>query len=215
MMNEITLLITSYDQFFKYWHNFHILLERYFKADMERVFVSNSIPMPYEGYKNILAGDAQFGTCLIKALKSIDTKYVFHLMADYYLDTTIDAEFIKNNIFLLEKYNASKIVIDQTSRLYRLTQLGDALYKFNRSSAYVNTLQPAVWDREFMLSVTNESCNPWQFEVKYNYLAARSGKTVLLNTQYGNIYFNFVNKGKLSKGYDYFLSREKLFHSEG
>lgn len=215
MKNEITLLVTSCDKYSQYWRNFDILLKRYFKADMEKVFVSENKPIPYEGCRAVLAGNVPFGSCLRKALESITTKYVFHMFEDYYLDTTINDEFVQNNIFLMEKFGSSKIVIDKISRLYNLTQLADNLYRFNRSSAYINTLQPAIWDREFMLSVTNPICNPWQFETRYNSLASRSGKTVLLNTEYGNIYFNFVNKGKPTNGYENFLLKEGLSHSEG
>lgn len=229
---KITTLIGSCDSYSPLWKNFDILYDRYWGLETENILVSetiNQLDTPFiQNYKVLTDGTGlKWGERILKSLDHIQTPYVFFILDDYYLTEPITEKYINDNIELMEKYNANKMVFDVITPEYSLKELEkNKIYQFNMSSEYLNSLQPAIWEVNYLKKVLKPEYSPWDFEVAGNGFAAQQNGTILLNRldpptdkeitiQNKSIecrfYHNFVRiGGKISEGWEELYRKENL-----
>lgn len=213
MNNKISVLIGSCDSYSKFWHNFNILFDRYWKISTKNIFVTETKNVPYDKYITSLGGSGKsWGSRILSGLELIDTEYTFFILEDYYFTTTISEDFISKNIEALEKYSAQKILFDDPDpSCYKLNSLEDNLFIFDNNSQYLNSVQPAIWKTSYLKSVLKPEYSPWDFEIKGNSYTKSLDPTILLRGLSKPIYFNFVRVGgKLSSGWQSLLDKEGL-----
>ncbi len=211
-MGEISTVIGSCDAYQPLHKNFDILFKRYWKADTENFFLSETKGIA--GYNNIFS-QGDWGKRMLDGLDKVNTEYVVFLLEDYYLSETIDDEFLQDHLNTLLEHRADKIMFDTLypDGVYNLESLGNDLYKFRNDSQYLNSVQPAIWRTEHIKKVLNKEYSPWDFEIVGNVFAARLNPTILLQARPKKVYFNFYRRGGIfSEGWQEFLKEQNLTH---
>ena len=211
-MNDLSVLIGSCDAYNHMCKNFDILFKRYWKVNTLNYFVGEIIPINEDNYINILPGYKPWGERMLAGLYEIKTKYVCFFLEDYYFTEEISESFILEHIKILEEYNAQKIMFDKLypPGVYQLDHIKDNLYQFNISSDYLNSIQPAIWDVEYLKKILSPNYSPWDFELEGNNYTKTLNPILLLNARLQSVYFNYSRVGgTLTAGW------EELFIKEG
>ena len=218
MKNKLTVIIGSCDTYNPHWKNFNILYKKYWNLETRNIFVGETIPFPYENFENILPGlNHPWGFRILEALKEVKTEYVCLMLEDYYLTETISEQFINEHINILEKYSAQKIMFDVLNFpcFYTLKQIENDLFLFDKTSEYLNSIQPAIWKTDYLKQVLFPHYSPWNFEVEGNSFSSTLNPTILIKTRKQQIYFNFCRKGGyLSEGWKELLIKEDIIKKE-
>lgn len=211
-MKDISTVIGTCDSYSYIWKNFDILFKRYWKSDTPNYVVGETLPFPYEGYKNILPGQGkEWGERILTCLEQVKTPYVFFILEDYYLTEEINQSILQEHITLLEKYNADKIMLAEMHGAYSLNLLEDGLYSFNIYSNYLNSVQPAIWKTDYLKSVLREYYSPWQFELEGNTFTSSISPKILIKLRQEPIYFNYARVGgRVSEGWEEVFRKENL-----
>ena len=229
---KITTLIGSCDSYSPLWKNFDILYNKYWGLNTHNILVSetiNKLETPFlKDYQVLTDGTGlKWGERMLKSLDHIKTPYVFFILDDYYFTQPLTEDFINSKIELMGKYNANKIVFDVLTPEYGLIELEkDKLYQFKMSSEYLNSVQPAIWEVDYLKKVLKAEYSPWDFEVAGNDWASQQNGIILLDRldppTSGNItiqnksikhrfYHNFVRVGgKISEGWEELYRKENL-----
>jgi hypothetical protein len=211
-MKSISTIIGTCDSYSHLWNNFHILFKKYWKLNTANYVVGETLSFPYEGYKNILPGQGDWGARMLACLDQVQTPYVFFILEDYYLTEQIDEATLQEHVALLEKYNADKIMLDVIEHgEYNLQLLEDGLYIFDLSSNYLNSIQPSIWKTDYLKMVLKSYYNPWQFELEGNIFTSSISPKILIKARQQPIYFNYARVGgKISNGWESIFKKENL-----
>lgn len=213
-MKNLTVVIGSCDSYNNMWKNFDILFKRYWNLDTENIFVGETIPIPYDGYINVLPGtNLPWGQRILEGLKLVKTDYVCLLLEDYYLTENINGEFIKQHIDILEERKADKVMFATLSSPgnYNLIQLESDLFQFRTQSMYLNSVQPAIWKINYIKDVLKPDYSPWDFELKGNFYTSTLNPKILLKARENSVYFNYSRAGgQLSEGWQEVFQKENL-----
>lgn len=214
MKDKLTVVIGSCDSYKNMWKNFDILFKRYWNVDTNNIFVGETIPIPYNGYKNVLPGiNLPWGQRILEGLDLVKTEYVCLLLEDYYFTENIDTNFIQQHIDILEERGADKVMFDKLypPDIYSLIQLESDLFQFRRQSMYLNSVQPAIWKTDYIKDVLKPDYSPWDFELKGNFYTSTINPKILLKAREKSVYFNYSRVGgRLSEGWQEVFEKENL-----
>lgn len=215
MKDKLTVIIGSCDLYRPLWKNFDILYKRYWNLETRNIFVGETIGLPYDGYENVLPGNnLPWGFRMLQAIDKVKTEYVCLLLEDYYFTEPINENFIQDHIDILERYSAQKVMFDKLypPDVYTLIKLDEEnLYKFDKTSLYLNSIQPAIWKTEYIKNVLKPQYSPWNFEVEGNRYTSEINPTVLLKAREQSVYFNFSRiGGRISEGWEKVFEKENL-----
>jgi len=145
--------------FDKYWNNWEYPV--YFCNEVQEVF--------YPRIKNLRSGKSEWSDRLITILNNVDTKYVFYLQEDMWLNKGLPSDMIPYLIELMENNDLFCIHICPPNAFYAtLPSSLKSKYEvlpFNPKGKYLMNHQPAIWHRSFLREclVPNES--PWINEI--------------------------------------------------
>lgn len=214
MHNKLTVIIGSCDSYQPLWKNFDILYKKYWNLETNNIFIGETIPIPYEGYHNVLPGNnLPWGYRMQQGLELVSTPYVCFILEDYYFTETISESFIQEHINIMEQMNADKIMFDKIypPDVYSLTHLSDDLYQFNNHSMYLNSVQPAIWKTDYIKRVLHPSYSPWQFELDGNSFTQTLTPKIILKAREKSVYFNYARVGgRISEGWQEVFIKEGL-----
>ena len=212
MKTKITTLIGSCDSYSYLWKNFDILYTRYFEPDLDKVLVSETKVFDNKSYKTITPGVMDWGARMLYALNTIETKYVYFLLEDFYFTSTVPTRLIEESLEILESRNADKILIDVVHRSYTVQNLNENnLFKFSNKSMYLNSVSPSIWNVEYFKNVLKPHYNPWQFELEGNKFTSSCNPDILLYKQPTQYFLPLVRKGGKYRTNGW----EELFKKEG
>lgn len=207
---ELTTIIGTCDSYSSLWEKFDIVFQRYWKPRTRNIFVGETKIFENSNYEMITPGKQPWGKRILEALELVDTKYVFFILEDYWLDKEWSNKYIQSVLERMEEYGADKYQMGMNSAYYTLENIKDNLFKFKPRSSYLTSIQPSIWKTDFLKSLMNEKYSPWDFEVKGTKVAAKKDCIILFEEREKG-YFNSVRKGfKKSPGWDEFHKKENL-----
>ena len=125
--------------------------------------------------------------------ETIEDPYFVFLLDDYWLTEPVNMDDVR----LMEEQvrgGAVKGDLSSNTQYFDHTQEGGFVVA-TPSAQYRTSTQPAIWNRDHLLSLLQKDQNPWQFELQNDAVAARKGRLVGLPRQvykYANVYY----KGK-------------------
>lgn len=167
MTNNVALLIIGYDPYKDVWDHYFDLLEKYWPDRPETFLATNELEPTYANVKAIPAGkSAEWSQKVLTAMKEIEAPYVVLLLEDFFTTSPVNNQDLselvdcmqENQLKYCKLLNQSRIKGEAFNRKKHLRIIGN-------EDEYGISLQPAIWDREFLLKlVGTENYNAWIFE---------------------------------------------------
>ena len=163
-MNNIALLISTYDDsedlwspleqtYLRYWKdiNFPIYLSTNYKKFDSQLFISLTI------------GDEQsWSDNLMKSLNKIKQEYVLLTFDDLFLTSKVDNQFIEQ---LMNRAIYSKFNYLQFYRsISKGKRLDDLVFHKSNCTRYKNSTIWSFWKKDILLELLDKNENAWQFE---------------------------------------------------
>jgi hypothetical protein len=163
-MNNIALLISTYDDsedlwspleqtYLRYWKdiNFPIYLSTNYKKFDSQLFISLTI------------GDEQsWSDNLMKSLNKIKQEYVLLTFDDLFLTSKVDNQFIEQ---LMNRAIYSKFNYLQFYRsISKGKRLDDLFFHKSNCTRYKNSTIWSFWKNDILLELLDKNENAWQFE---------------------------------------------------
>ena len=158
----------AYDPYSDVWEDYFNLMNKYWNdIYMPVYFVTQNKMCPCEDVITIQCGNLGWIPRLKKALQQIDSKYVYVTVEDFFYAKKIDNKQFEKAVERMEKYN---IVY------YRLIAYPHSLKNFhgikkikciNKKSESGISLQPAIWNREYLLKLIRNSNFQTSFEFEF------------------------------------------------
>ena len=160
---------------------------------------------------------------MLSALDTINTKYTFFVLDDYFFTENLDEKELNFYIDFMEEVNANKIMLDTFCRHLTLinppiTMLPDqpnrTIHKLSPNSNYLTSIQPSIWKTEYLKKVMHKNWNPWEFEIQgsKNLIGKEHNTYSALRDK--RIYWNAIHQGRegkqLAPGWENIKQKENL-----
>jgi hypothetical protein len=213
--DKLAVLVGSCDKYSFLWDNFVTLYKRHVNLNgLKHFIVSESARVRDDLFEPITTGNLTWTEMISQALSEINAEYIFFLLDDYFITENLTPNAISRALLCIEDFSADKVVLGPHSIFYKYEQVywyrNRTLLKLHQDSAYLSSTQPALWRKDFFLSLLSSPQNPWNFEKHATLdLKKRSHKIFLLLREQP-VYFNAFNQGKPSPGYEDFLALNNL-----
>ena len=201
MNKELSVIVSSCDKYSHLLPYFTKLFDKYWdcRDRFDKYICVESVDINFPGYKTIHTGDTNWSNSLAKTLTHIDTPYVFLIVDDFFLVRTLSNEHINRALTILEDNKFDRYVFHYPHVVFEgkldSTSFGSTIYKVQQNAEYTMTLQPGVWNIDFLRECLKEGESPWDFEIK--------GSTRVNETRPHNIYMEVTeafHKEAMSRG---------------
>jgi len=173
---DLTILVNSTDSFEDCWMPFFTLFKIYW-PDCPFEIVLNTEHKDYQhSGLNIRASKVAkpseqgkripWDECLRRCLEGITTPYVLYFQEDYFVDSPVDAEFIRDAVMQMKTYCLDHIRLMQVDE----SEIGkvwehDTRFSFVKKTATFRvSLQVGLWARKSLLAILDHGESGWSFE---------------------------------------------------
>jgi len=216
-MNDLSILISSCENFSDLWPNIEPLFSRYtdfrnnifLLSDHENSFKFDFIKFIY--------CDGEFSQRLRNGLINIQTDYVLLTLDDYYLDKKVNANEIETIVNLMKKNGVDYCRIYKTPKFGKTINKALKVKKLSlEESCYEVNLYPGIWKRQSLLKILSISNNenPWQFEVMLTSRCKKLGFNCLSCLKSNLFHFvDVIRKGKYLRSAYRHLRKNNLYIS--
>lgn len=208
MINNLTVLVGTCDDYSPLWANFKKCFNKYFPYDVNLLFVGETKKVP--GHATYLPGKLEWGSRVRNSLSLVKDDYVFFLLEDYFLSFDYGLDRINSYIKDMEEYSMNRLQISKSDFQTYIPQ--EKYWKFANNSSYSFSMQPSIWRKDWIHDNCPDNFSPWNFEcVNSDKYMGRDTKTYLDRSIDFYVYFNAVRRGfKKSDGWESFRQREAL-----
>lgn len=213
LMNELTIIIPSFDKYSELWNPFFNLL---FKNWPELLGKYKNIPIilvsNFEKYdenprvKNIKVGpDISWSDNLISAMHYVNTKYVLIMLEDYMINSPVKLNRMHDMLNLLEINKAAYagICLDdgmfehgfEKNKRYPDGRNDVIIRSKDKATEYRTSLQPSIWNAKTLKKILVPGESAWDFEVIGNIRSKRITQDFYMVVKDAPIsYLNAVDK---------------------
>ncbi len=219
MNNDLTILISSCDNFSDLWVNNDTLFNKYWKEHPPIYLLSdkdnnlaNELKFKFYYYSE------EFSDRLLKILSEIKTPYVFLTLDDYLICRDVDNKKINAYVTYMKKHNMSYLRFFKRSKThYGMLdkKMHIHLLKLERKCYEVN-LYPSIWrvdDLKKIIYSKNE--NIWKFEVRATRRARENNLLCgWINNKGIYDFVDTIRKGKYLRNAYRFLKKKDLYISD-
>lgn len=208
---NLTLLVSSCDSYSPLWNNFFSLVDKYWVANCDKLFVTETNAPECEGFDIHLAGKKPWGERILEALDIMDTDYVFFILEDYYLHYKYSEERLFVSMLMMDQLGIDRLQLSPSGHQSYMDKNRFGIAKFAKDSNYKISMQPSIWRKDFLKEVVKPHYSPWDFEVVGSFLLLNKDVPIYIDHSFDNVYFNAVRKGmRKVDGVDKFLEKEGL-----
>lgn len=185
-MINLSVVVVSCDKYSHLLGHFTKRFDKYWelKNTYPKFITTETVKLNFQEYESITTNEVKWSNSLIKALSQIETPYVFIIVDDFFLIRTITTEHINKALNILKGNNFDRYVFHYPHVVFNgklnPTSFGSNVYKVQQDAEYSMTLQPGVWNTDFLRGCLQENESPWDFEIK--------GSTRVNQTRPHNIY---------------------------
>jgi len=182
-VNEYTLLVNSTDSFSDCWTPFFTLFAKFWPDPKPRIVLNTEhLDFSHPGLEircSKVGADPsgrprRWSECLATCLDSIDTERILYMQEDYFLEAPVQVEWIERALGQLVSRSAACIRLVEEPGAGPWTQIRPTwLWKVDRSSRYLISLQAALWDKAAMRDALRAHETAWDFELLGSGRAAR------------------------------------------
>jgi len=203
MNNELSILIASFSKAYDIWNITDYYFNKYWKDNPYKIYLgangenrSDFCPI---NWLYINSGpDISWSNSMLDYLEAIDSKYVLIYLDDFALYNDVNTrdiekviQFINNNNSKMVRLNSSPKPDIKINNFLGQISIKDRV-------PYSTSLQAAIWDKDFLITLLKYNFNPWEFEIKAGKTAEAFENQDKFYSTYGAIlqYKHFVEKGK-------------------
>jgi len=167
-MNKLSVLVMSCDAFEDVWQPFFTLFERYWAdCPFPTYFCTDANPVNQKNFISITPGKNLAWSYRLKyALEQLKTPYVLFLQDDFFLLKPADTARILRYVEILEKEQAGLLRIFPTPPPNSPFKSYEDVGLIHKNVPYRVSCQAAIWDKEVLLQLINETENIWAFEIE-------------------------------------------------
>lgn len=165
---NLSILVMSCDAFEDVWQPFFTLFERYWAdCPFPKYFCTDEKPVQQQGFIPIAIGKNLAWSYRLKhALQQIETPYVLFLQDDFFLMKQADTARIMRYVGILEQEQAGILRIFPTPPPDLAFKNYEDIGLIAKNVPYRVSCQAAIWDKEVLLQLINETENIWGFEIE-------------------------------------------------
>jgi len=170
-MNNCTLFVNSCDAYESVWFPFFELIKTYWKDCPYDVALCTETKKYVHDGLNIkilnskYADNYSWSEKLYDNLSAINTKYVFLMLEDFFLQDDVDQnELNKCQKWMDENPNIACFYFKKLKGSYKECEY-DNYFEVTKDLIYRLSIQ-GLWNREILMSFIDFSENPWDFEIK-------------------------------------------------
>lgn len=165
---NLSILVMSCDAFEDVWQPFFILFDKYWKdCPYPKYFCTDIKPVNQLGFTPITVGqNLAWSYRLKKALEQIDTQYVLFLQDDFFLMKPADTARINKYLEIIKKEHAGLLRIFPTPPPTTSFKNYEDIGLVEKNTPYRVSCQAAIWDKEVLLELINDTENIWAFEIE-------------------------------------------------
>lgn len=219
--HDISVLVSSCDQYEDAWYPFFALLKKhwdcpypiYLNTETKRYCDFGVIPL------NCGAKKISWSLRLKKALKKIKSKYVILFLEDFFLLEDVDKSEIDRCLNIMEKERRiSKIEFDYSNDRAAIPSQYDGYRIRSERGMYWLNCQTAIWRRKDLIRYLSPRENPWQFELFGTERAKLYGKQFLFTESDRKLPFQYVVERQTGYGIwhgKWLKSNIQLFQKNG
>jgi hypothetical protein len=201
---NLTVLIGSCDSYSILWKNFQICFDRYWDHDTDNIFVTEQKIVDNftkKHFKSVLSSKKSWGARMLDGISECKTKYVLFLLEDYFLDYKYSESQLEEYIDLMNLNTIDRLQISPSdfqsyNRLNENVSCNKYL-QFNKYSLYSISMQPSIWNVDYLKYVLLPEYSPWDFEINGSQKIANDlrSHSIFIDSTMQNVYFNAVRKG--------------------
>ncbi len=166
-MNSMCFLIMSCDSYHDVWRPCITFLKKYLDSEEIRVYLSTESYMDdsISGFDQvILTGLGEWSFRLKKTLSQISEELVFLLLDDFWLTDRLALDYLSRDIqFLQSNKDIGVIYINYVNWKF-LEDYNDDYNLWKKNDIYRINTRPAIWRKEYLLQILDETESIWQFE---------------------------------------------------
>lgn len=209
LKNNITVVVGSCDAYNKLWKNFQICFDKYWDHQTNNIFITEQIPITNYTAKHftpVLSNRKNWGERMLEGIAQCETKYIFFILEDYFLHYKYSEEQLKEYIDLMDLNNIDRLQISPSDfQSYyncqyikpNYTISDDKYLRLEKHSLYSISMQPSIWNTNYLKYVLLPEYSPWEFEINGSQSISNDSRNhcIFVDSTIQNVYFNAVRKG--------------------
>ncbi len=171
--SDLTIFVNTSDNFEDCWHPFFSLFQRYW-PDCPYPIVLNTETKDYNfSGINITCAKVSSGEvnrlgwseCLARALDGINTPYILYLQEDYFLESAVKADVLKELLDLMRAGQADVIRLSEAvdAGPWHTTD-SNLIWAVDQKAKWRFSLQAALWRKDLLRKQIRQHESPWQLE---------------------------------------------------
>lgn len=172
-MNEnLAVVVIGYDGYSSIWDNFFGLLNKNWEHCPFPVYLmTNKINANFKNVRTITTSDDSEWSRKVKiAVNEIKEEYIFLLLEDFFISSTVNDKDIIDIIEMMEKEKLDYVKCPYKGAFIRKgkEKFKDYVdvYNISMNEKYGISLLPSIWRKDFLDKIVGkENYSPWKFEV--------------------------------------------------
>ena len=222
MNKNLAIYVSSCDKYSWLWPGFFYFFRKYWPDCRYNVYLgTETITTQEKGIIALTSGKRGiWGEITPLNLGQIKEDYILWLQEDYFLTRVVKTEEIEKSLeeLILSKGKYLRLYIDPDlqKRGIKKEDKGRRVSKISNDYFSTCSLQSAIWERGFLLSIIDKSETPWEFEANSLKKSLPSGAFYSINKSLVNYGFGgAMQRGKLLRKYiKFFLQKDLRFNDE-
>lgn len=198
MQDHLTTLVGSCDKYSGLWHVFQICFDKYWHIDTKNLVVTETKTVPNyttTSFQTVNNESRVWGKRIKETVYQIDTPYTFFILEDYFLKFDLNEDKIIEWLKDMRRFNMNRLQISVSGHQKYIEQPNVAYHQIAPYSSYLISMQPSIWNTQYLYNVLDNSYSPWDFEIKGSRKLLKKEKRTFIDKRMPMIYFNAVRKG--------------------
>ena len=165
--SDVALLVMSCDAFQDIWEGFSVCIKKFWPNCPFSVYLSTekiAAPESLCFEKTLFSNAENWSGRLLDSLKQIKDPFIFFVLDDMWLTQSIDDAAMANAVRLLRQDDIGVIRLSQDSVKKKEYTANPDYLEVPFGEPYRLNTGPALWKKEYLISVLDQSESAWEFE---------------------------------------------------
>lgn len=212
LKDSLSVLVMSCDAYADTWPPFAFLWETYWPGSPPVFLVTDTAQaVPPLFQRALPVAHVAWTARLHRALQQINTPYVLLLLDDYFLNFKVDNALMQRTMEDCARFGAGAIRLLPYMQKYALPFASSTHYReISPGAPYRVATVPTIWQRAYLLKITEKAYSPWEFERKGSLDTAALPEKILCTATPSFSYEHAIQRGKWLPGAAKLFARHGL-----